>query len=674
MRVAAISTDLSVTTPTPHRGGLEPVDYRQRFKYPGLALGLAVTAGPLEVAIPPVLVGLCIARAALPVWQRTLHKLGSQRRLDAELLDSLWILFHTVTGELLAPALAIVLTEAGNTLRDATAVAGHRRRPKLVRTRQYWIERKGRRRLVLSDDLKKGDHVFLAAGDRVPADGTALRGEALLDQTTLTGVSKPVAARTGTPLYASNLLVSGTLVLGVERLGVETQAAQLVEAAQDKSSQDTRISNYAGEIGNRTVAPALAASLLIFAATGNAPKALAPLQLDFAQGVGIAAPVPVLAALQYAAANRVLILGGHALEQLARIDAVLFDKTGTLTERTSEIVEVDVTGDGTGPDDLIFWAASASYYVLQPFAVALVKYAQAKGVVLEPSDPLEHSDTGMTASVQGEEVVVGTIHFLQERGIAVDSEYHRIHKGVIINRSIRYVARGKRLLGAVYYSNPLRPESATAIRTLQSLGIRTYLVTGDSSQAANAAAYTLGIRPGDTYAEASGERKLEVLRKLQEQHRAVAYVGDGVNDAPAMSYADVAVSFRHASDIARDTADVVLLDDDLRGLGFAIGVSRMAVGLIRQSIVAVAAGNAVAVLGGVFADISPVASVVINNGSTVFAGLNGLRPLLAGPREDTAIEDRTIRDDRSLLGVPWRKRQRNTVGELLQGGGAVAPN
>lgn len=648
--------------------------FRERFKYPGIAFGLAVAAGPLELGIPPIVAGLFIAGAALPLWRRTIQRVTVQRRLDAELLDSLWILFHTVSGEVLAPALAILLTETGNTLRDATALAGHKRRPRLIRDRQFWIERKGRRRLVLSSDLTKGDRVFLAAGDRVPADGKAFGGEGILDQTALTGASRPIAAQAGTELYASTLLISGSLVLEVERVGADTQGARLLDTLQDKSSQDTRVSNYAGEMGNRAVAPALGASLLILAGTGNVHQALAPLQLDFAQGVGIAAPIPVLAGLQYAADNSVAIRGGQVLEQLARVDAVLFDKTGTLTERSSEIVEVDVTAGNLEADDLVSLAASACRYVLKPFAVALVKHAEAIGVSIKSSaHPSEQSDTLVVAEVDGQNVIVGTIHDLRDRGIHVDSDYHRKHKGVIQNRSIRYVARGTQLLGAVYYSNPLRPESATTIRTLQALGIHVYLVTGDSSQAANAAAYALGIRPGDTYAEASAEHKLAVLRSLQERHRAVAYVGDGVNDAPAMSYADVAISFRHASDVARETADVVLLDDDLRGVGFAIGVSRQAMGLIRESIVAVAAGNAAAVLGGVFWHMSPVASVVLNNGATVLAGLNGLRPLLAGPRQDPPIADHTIRDERGLLGVPWRKRQRSAVSQLLDGGSATQP-
>jgi Cu2+-exporting ATPase len=271
------------------------------------------------------------------------------------------------------------------------------------------------------------------------------------------------------------------------------------------------------------------------------------------------------------------------------------------------------------------------------------------------------------ARVGGSEVTVGSIHFFEERGIAVDAEYHRLHRGVILDRSIRYVARDGKLLGAVFYTNPLRPESATAIKALQELGITCYLLSGDNSKAANAVAYKLNIKPGNTYAGASSGKKAEVVEKLRRRHAAVAYVGDGTNDLPAMARSDVAVSFRHASDLAREAADVVLLDDSLLGLPYGIAVARRAMRLVHQNIVVVTAANVAVVAGGVFFDLAPLVSVVVNNGSTLLAGLNGLRPLRDGRRQDPAIENTMNRDDEGLLGLPWRKRKHSGLAQLLSG-------
>jgi heavy metal translocating P-type ATPase len=643
------------------------IDYAERFKYPGLALGLSLVIGPMELAIGPAVVGIVIAKASLPTFKRTL-KIIQTGQPTVDLLDSLWILFHTVTGELLAPALAICLTEAGNTLRDLTAMEGRRQLPQLVPNRQYWIERNGRRRLVLLRHLALGDHVLLGPGDLVPADGKVVRGEGLVDQNALTGASKLLSRNVGDKLFASTVVANGQLVLEIEHMGADTRASRMAGQFTDETRQDTRVSNLMEEMGNQAVVPAIATAAVVFALSGgNVHRGLAPLQLDFAQGIGIGAPVPVITSMQKSAANQVLVRGGHALEQLAKVDAIVFDKTGTLTQRGTEIVAVQTAKASVTEQELLYWAASASYYVVRPFSVALVQHVERRGITLDPCDPLDFSDVGVAARVKGSEIAVGSIHFIEERGIAVDAEYHRMHKGVILDRSIRYVARDGELLGAVFYTNPLRPESATAIKTLQDLGITCYLLTGDNSKAANAVAYKLNIKPGNTFAEASSGRKAEVLVKLRQQHQAIAYVGDGTNDVPAMAKADVSVSFRHASDLAREAADVVLLDDSLLGLPYGITMARQAMGLVHQNIVLVTAANIAVVTGGVFFNMSPLLSVVMNNGSTLLAGLNGLRPLRDGQRLDPEIESAVIRGEDGLLGMPWRKRKRSGVEQLLAG-------
>ena len=300
------------------------IDYSNRFKYPGLALGLSLVVGPMELAAGSALVGVVIARATLPTFKRTLINFRTTGKPSVDLLDSLWIIFHTIGGELLAPALAICLTEAGNTLRDMTAMAGQRRMPELVPNRKYWIERKGRRRLVLLKHLSLGDHVLLGPGDLVPADGKVIRGEGVLDESTLTGASKLIPRSSGHKLYTTTLVVKGQLVFEIKRMGDETRASRMAGLFADKSHQDTRISNLVEEMGNRAVIPAIAAGAVMFAFTGNVHQALAPLQLDFGQGIGIGAPIPVLATMQKTAENKVLVRGGHALEQLAKVDAVIF--------------------------------------------------------------------------------------------------------------------------------------------------------------------------------------------------------------------------------------------------------------------------------------------------------------------------------------------------------------
>ncbi len=660
------SLDRGTAAPPP-KASSPTTKYRKRFTRPATALGLAVLAGPLELAIPPVIVGGAIAVAAWPTWKRTLQRVERQRELDAEVLDSLWILFHTLTGELFAPALALCLTEVGHTLRDMTADAGRRKRPNPVPSRHYWIERKGRRRRVLTKHLMPGDQVLLGPGDRVPADGTVVLGEALLDQHAFGGSAKLRTLGFGDEVYASTVLVEGQITLNVQRTGADTRAAGLLAAVHEKSRKQTRISNYVSEISDRAVLPALGVSLALYAATGNPTQAIAPLQLDFALGIAISAPVPVLACLQHAAANGVLIRSGHALERLATIDAIVFDKTGTLTETGVKVSGFDTVDSAVSEDELIRLAASVCYYVLRPFSTALADVAEQRAISRTAVEARDYSELGAIGEVNGHSVAIGTYHYLQEHGITIDADYHRRHDGVILNRSQRYVVRDGVLLGTVFYSNAIRKEAATAIETLGRLGIACYLVSGDSRKATTAVGYQLGFRPERTFAEADGERKLAVLQKLRERHRTIAFVGDGINDAAAMSQADVSAAPQSATDLARETADVVLLDDDLRGLSFAILTARRGMSLVRQNITTVTAANVAIVIGGALLDLSPVVATAVNNGSTLLAALNGLRPLRDGPRQDPAIERTVLRSESGLLGIPWRKRARGEISALLNG-------
>jgi len=660
------SLDRGTAAPAPKTSS-PTAKYRKRFTRPATALGLAVLAGPLELAIPPVIVGGAIAVAAWPTWKRTLQKVERKRELDAEVLDSLWILFHTLTGELFAPALALCLTEVGHTLRDMTADAGRRKRPNPVPSRHYWIERNGRRRRVLTKHLIPGDQVLLGPGDRVPADGTVVLGEALLDQHAFGGGAKLRTLGFGDEVYASTVLVEGQITLTVQRTGADTRAASLLAAVHEKSRKKTRISNYVSEISDRAVLPALGISLALYAATGNPTQAIAPLQLDFALGIAISAPVPVLASLQHAAANGVLIRSGHALERLAAIDAIVFDKTGTLTETGVKVSGFDTVDSAVSEDELIRLAASVCYYVLRPFSTALVEVAEQRAITRTAVEARDYSELGAIGEVNGHSVAIGTYHYLQEHGITIDADYHRRHDGVILNRSQRYVVRDGVLLGTVFYSNAIRKEAATTIETLGRLGIACYLISGDSRKATTAVGYQLGFRPERTFAEADAERKFAVLQKLRERHRTIAFVGDGINDAAAMSQADVSAAPQSATDLARETADVVLLDDDLRGLSFAILTARRGMSLVRQNITAVTAANVAIVIGGALLDLSPVVATAVNNGSTLLAALNGLRPLRDGARHDPAIERTVLRSESGLLGIPWRKRARGEITALLNG-------
>jgi heavy metal translocating P-type ATPase len=550
-----------------------------------------------------------------------------------------------------------------------TAMEGEKKRTNPILNRPYWVERNGRLRKILVSNLQLGDHIRLTVGDLIPADGTIMSGEGLLDQVTFSGEADLISCSAGDRVFASTLLSRGQITINIEGLGENTRLAEILRLGGTKEEEDTRVCDYVENLGNQVVAPALAISALTFIATGNLNTALAPLQLDFSQGVGVSAPIPVLSTIQHGVTRgRVLIKGGRTLEVLQNIDAIVFDKTGTLTERNSHIEDIETFSSAFDTDTLLFYAASASLYALDPFSASLIDYAHQKGINPQPTDTIESSDIGFRARIEGKDVLMGSQHFLQHRGIQIDLSYHRKNTSVIQNRSIRYITIDGELTGAVSYTNSLRPESATTISRLEDMGITCYMVTGDNSQVANAVAYQLGFKPSNTFSGLSAPEKVEVISDLRQSHHHIAFVGEGINDVPAIHAADIGISFNEATDLARESADLVLLDDNLQGIPYAISISKDAMKIVQQNIVLVTSANVAAVLGSAFFSMSPLTTVVVNNGATLIASLNGLKPLRQGKRIDPGITRTVNRDETSLLGIPWNKKSKIGLKTLLDKG------
>jgi Cu2+-exporting ATPase len=404
---------------------------------------------------------------------------------------------------------------------------------------------------------------------------------------------------------------------------------------QDAPVHDTRIENYAANIANQAVVPTLLLSGVVFAFTRNFARAASVLTLDFATGIRVSVPTTVLAALTYAARRGILIRSGRALEKLAQVDAVVFDKTGTLTQGEPVVVSVETVNPLISPLKVLELAAAAEQRLTHPVAAAIVRYAEEQGVEILPRGKWDyHIGQGVRAQIDGQTILVGSAHFLREAGIGIDElqkKHHYLHSG---SNSIIYVASNGELLGLVAYRDPLRRESPAVIKTLKKQeGMEIHLLTGDNKRTASAVAWELGIAPEQTHAEAFPEEKVAVVKGLHAQGKTVAFVGDGINDSPALAYADVSVSFANGSDVARETADVVLMENNLRGLPEAIAIARQAMQLIHQNTGIVAIPNLAALLLAVAIGIDPLSATLVNNGSTVIAGLNGLRPLLTDSEE-----------------------------------------
>lgn len=612
----------------------EGVNVWERLGLPGLGLLLGFAA-VIEVPLPALMVGAVILIAARPVYDRAFSALCRDRELSIDLLDGLAITLHTIQGNFFAPALMLGMVEGGEVIRDITARSSNRASLDLLSClgTEAIVERDGRELHVPIDQVIVGDRVMVYPGDLIPVDGTIVRGAGLVDQCKLTGESIPVTRVKGEEVFASTILIDGHLCIVAERIGANTRAGVIANLMQSAPVHDTRVSNFATRIANQLVAPTLLLSAIVGTVSGDVSRAISLLTLDVGTGIRISVPTTVLSALTYAARNGILIRTGRTIELLCDVDVIVFDKTGTLTQGQAGVTGIKLLRSDISEAHLLTLAATAEQGLTHPVAEAIIRHARNLQLPLRPCDEWEyHVGLGVKAHIDGRTVLVGSHRMMTAWQIPIQELHHRYPDLESGPHSLVYIAIDGGLVGVILYSDPLRAESRTVVQALQARGIEVYILSGDEARIANAIADDLGIPRGNVYAEAFPERKVEVVQALHESGKTVAFCGDGINDSAALAYADVSISFAAASGIARETADVVLMDDHLTQLLQALHIAEHAMEIVTQNIVMVIVPNLSAVLAGVLFALNPVLAILINNGSAILAELNGLRPLL-GPNQ-----------------------------------------
>ena len=392
---------------------------------------------------------------------------------------------------------------------------------------------------------------------------------------------------------------------------------------------DTRIQNHAEKLADRLVVPTIALAAGTAAITSDFSRFLSLVIVDYGTGIRVAAPSTVLASMTRAARLGIIIKSGGHLERLAEVDTVVFDKTGTLSHGVPNVVEVLPFNPHISADHLLALAVAAETNFTHPVAEALRVRLRELDVQLPPVEDAKYRvGLGVEARVNGYYVHVGNERFLQQSSIRID--HIAAERSAIETRgcSCLCVAVDGSVAGLIAYEDRIRAESGPVVAALHRMGIReTIMLTGDNSRVAAAVGGRLGLTRH--IAEMLPADKAEVIQDLQRTGRRVAMVGDGINDSPALSFADVGIAMRHGPDITHEAADIVLMEDSLWKLAKAIEISRDAVGLIKQNYAIVVAMNTLALglalPGGL---ISPIVTALLSNGSAVLASLNGIRPLL----------------------------------------------
>lgn len=483
------------------------------------------------------------------------------------------------------------------------------------------VRRAGAITEVDADSLAVGDAVLVNPGGRIPVDGSVISGHSFVDQARITGESLPIEKTAGAAVYAGSINQSGALEIRAERIGRDTSYGKIIEAVEQAERSRAPVQRLADQMAGYLVYLALGAAILTYLITRNIYSTISVIIVAGACGIAAGTPLAILGAIGRAARAGVIIKGGLFLEQLGKVNTVVLDKTGTLTFGEPEVQKI-LPCPGVTEEALLDAAASAELRSEHPLGKTIVAYARAQGRSLSEPERFGYTPGhGIDAAIAGELVLVGNQALMQDHGIAVSDDLFARHK----DASEIYVARGGQLLGAIAVADTVRPEARQAIDTIHRMGIKTILLTGDAKVVADVVAQQLGI--GEVAADLMPEDKLNYVKRLVADGRVVAMLGDGVNDAPALTEATVGVAMGSGTDVARESADVVLLGNDLMKFTETLALARRTRRIIWQNFTGTIVVDAVGVGLAAFGLLNPLFAAFIHVASEMAFILNSTRLL-----------------------------------------------
>ena len=483
--------------------------------------------------------------------------------------------------------------------------------------------------LVSTSDVKAGDLVRVHMGNIIPFDGTVVSGEAMVNQASLTGESIPVQKNAEGIVYAGTVLEEGELVIRVDQTNGSSRYEKIVTMIEESEKLKTSMESKASHLADKLVPYTLLGTGLTYALTRNATKALSVLMVDFSCALKLAMPISVLSAIREASLHNITVKGGKYLEAMAEADTIVFDKTGTLTKANPTVVDV-VSFNGQDFDELLRIAACLEEHFPHSMAKAVVDAAAEKNLEHEEV----HSEVeyivahGISSMIDGQKVVIGSHHFVfEDEKCTVDPEKMGTFNSLPPEYSHLYMAINNRLAAVICIEDPLREEAAAVIRSLKMAGIgKVVMMTGDSDRTAKAIAKKAGI--DEYYSEVLPEDKANFVEKEKAKGRKVIMIGDGINDSPALSAADIGISISDGAEIAREIADVTIGADNLYEIVTLKALSNSLVKRIDKNYRFIVSFNAGLIVLGVAGIIPPTMSALLHNGSTLAIGMKSMENLL----------------------------------------------
>jgi heavy metal translocating P-type ATPase len=610
----------------------EEHDHAQSLEWPELAriafVALAAAAVWFRLWEPyrhvSVLGLLGILVGGYPIFKEAWESLR-ERRMTMELSMTIALVAALLIGEFFTALVITVFVLGAEVLEGLTVGRGRKAIRDLLDflPRTVLVRSNGSVRMVPAELVFVGDSVIVKPGARIPVDGTVTSGHSYVDQSSITGEATPVEKSVGSSVYAGTINQSGAFEVRAERLGRDTSYGKIVEVVERAERSRAPVQKTADRYAGYLVYFALACAALTFLLTRDVRSTISVIIVAGACGIAAGTPLAILGAIGRTAREGAIVKGGRYLEALWTVDTVAFDKTGTLTFGTPTVREI-VPVEGIPASTLLETAAIAERRSEHPLAKAILAAADASGVSAVEPDSFDYTPgLGLVARFGHEEIVVGNRALLERYGLQMPPPVTPDNQVKATSEVL--VARGGRFLGVIQVADAVRPEAAGAVHALHDMGLKTVLLSGDSPALAEAVARELGVQ--EVRSGLLPEQKMAIVREMGARGESVAMVGDGVNDAPALTAATVGIAMGSGTDVARESSDVVLLGNDLSKLVESLRIARRCRDIIQFNFIGTLAVDALGVGLAAFGYLNPVLAALIHVVSELTFILNSARLL-----------------------------------------------
>ena len=583
-----------------------------------------------KVFLPaPIAAAYTVWRSIAFVWKGVRCLL--HRKLEVEVLDALSITASLLRGDYSTAGSVMFLLTVSSLLEEWTRKKSldDLARSMALNVDKVWVRTPQGEVLVPLTRVHAGDEVVVRSGNMIPLDGTVLEGEAMVNQAALTGESMPVRKTTGATVYAGTVVEEGECVLVAKAEGGANRYDKIVAMIEESEKLKSGTENRALLLADRLVPWCLAGTVATYAFTRNVTRAISILMVDFSCALKLSMPLAVLSAMRECGEYHITVKGGKYLEALAKADTIVFDKTGTLTHATPQVVQV-VPFSGCGEQEVLQLAACLEEHFPHSMANAVVRAARERGISHEEM----HSEVeyivahGIASRVGGTRVVIGSAHFIfEDEGCTIPAEEQAKFDALDPQYSHLYLAASGVLAGVICIADPLRPEAAQVLHKLRRLGItQTVMMTGDSDRTARAIAAQVGV--DRCFAEVLPEDKAAFVRDAKAEGHTVVMIGDGINDSPALSAADIGIAIHSGAAIAREIADVTIRADSLEELVTLKAIANALQKRVGSNYRFVLSFNSALILLGALGILPPATSAMLHNLSTLGISLRSMTDLL----------------------------------------------